>query len=71
MNGMYACVLVSQKITVSKQLVLKDVTLHFFKDFLGKNVFKNLVVGIGPRKYFLISPCPCPTSPFVNIYGLY
>src|SRR5882672_634649 len=55
MNGTYACVLVSQEITGSKQLVLKDVTLHFFKDFLGKNVFKNLVAGIGPRKYFLIS----------------
>ena len=54
-NGTYACVLVSQEITVSKQLALKDVTLHFFKDFLGEKVFKNSVAGIGPRKYFLIS----------------
>jgi hypothetical protein len=55
MNGTYACVSVSQEITVSKQLGLKDVTLRFFKDFLGKKVFKNSVAGIGPRKYLLIS----------------
>jgi predicted neutral ceramidase superfamily lipid hydrolase len=35
MNGTYACVSVSQEITVSKQLAL-NVTLRFFKDFLGK-----------------------------------
>ena len=49
MNGTYACVSVLQEITVSKQLAL-NVTLRFFKDFLGK----ILVACIGPRKYFLI-----------------